>query len=155
MLNDANATVKSCCNDHAYVDMEEGSVTYGEVTGCTLTKDKNGVDCEFGLDPLCAVIECKCAVEINENNEIVVSTKSTVDFDFCSFSLFQTCFIVIVTYTPLYLKHPNKSFFNVNKYILTSFTTLYYCITLLHYYKKHFCQFNVKKKTHFCSMLKN
>ena len=76
MLNDANATVKSCCNDHAYVDMEEGSVTYGEVTGCTLTKDKNGVDCEFGLDPLCAVIECKCAVEINENNEIVVSTKS-------------------------------------------------------------------------------
>ena len=73
MLNDANATVKSCCNDHAYVDMEEGSVTYGEVTGCTLTKDKNGVDCEFGLDPLCAVIECKCAVEINENNEIVVS----------------------------------------------------------------------------------
>ena len=39
---------------------------------------------------------------------------------------FQTCFIVFCHVSPSILKHPNKSFFNLIKYILTSFTTLYY-----------------------------
>ena len=61
MLNDANASIVACCNGHAFVDNDEESETYGEVTGCTLTKNKAGIDCDFGHDPMCAVIECKCS----------------------------------------------------------------------------------------------
>ena len=50
--------------------------------------------------------------------------ESTVVWHFYSSSLFQTCFIGIASFSSI-LKHPNKSFFNPIKYILTSFTTLY------------------------------
>ena len=51
--------------------------------------------------------------------------ESTVVWHFYTSSLFQTCFIVFVTYL-LYSKTPKQVFFfNPIKYILTSFTTLY------------------------------
>ena len=51
--------------------------------------------------------------------------EKTVDFDFYSSSLLQTCFIVIASYL-LYSKHPKQVIFNVKKYFnsFTSFITL-------------------------------
>ena len=69
MLNDANASIVSCCTGHAFVDDDEESESFGEEIGCTLTTDKAGVPCDFGHDPLCAVIECRCAED--EDGELL------------------------------------------------------------------------------------
>ena len=61
-------------------------------------------------------------------SEMERASRMDVDFDFYSSFLFQTGFIGFATFSS-YLKHPNKLFFNVYKYILTFFLPH----TLLHY----------------------
>ena len=60
-------------------------------------------------------------IEIQRLKEVAVSKSSERErIDFYSSFLFQTCFIVFVTFSSI-LKHPNKSFFNpINIYRLTS-----------------------------------
>ena len=80
-------------------------------------------------------------VVLNELQRKYFKRMEHCSFDFYTFFLFQTCFIVDVTFSSI-LKHPNKSFFNPINIFLTSFTHTLLLFFLIYIFRlnKNRCQ---------------